>query len=347
MDFLERLKKYASSGVESPQQYRVAIIGGGSWATALAKMVLATEPGINWYMRRQDQIDEFIQTSKNPSYLTGVRFDVSKIWFTDGINDLVKSSDILIFATPSPFLKQHLKRLWRGLEKKIIISAIKGIVPEENQIVSEYFEKEYDVPKDQIAVLAGPCHAEEVALERLSYLTIGCSSRDRARELSQLFSTPYIRTAVSDDIIGIEYSSVMKNIYAIAAGICHGLKYGDNFLAVLLSNAIREINRFCNAANPMHRNTDESAYLGDLLVTAYSKFSRNRLFGTMIGKGYSVKTAQLEMEMIAEGYYATKCIHELNEKYQVAMPVLDTIYKILYERSAPVIEIKKLSDIMK
>jgi glycerol-3-phosphate dehydrogenase (NAD(P)+) len=349
MDFFDKLRKYATSGIgdDKPQQYRVAIIGGGSWATALAKIALANEPGINWYMRRQDQINEFIQTSKNPSYLTGVRFDVSKIWFTDGINDLVKASDILIFATPSPFLKQHLKRLWRGLEKKIIISAIKGIVPDENQIISDYFEHEYDVPKDQIATLAGPCHAEEVALERLSYLTVGCSNRDRARELSRLFSTPYIKTTVSADIVGIEYSSVMKNIYAIAAGICHGLKYGDNFQAVLLSNAIREISRFCNATNPMHRDTDESAYLGDLLVTAYSKFSRNRLFGTMIGKGYSVKTAQMEMEMIAEGYYATKCIHELNEKYQVTMPILDATYKILYERSAPIIEIKNLSELMK
>ncbi|MDR2854288.1 MAG: NAD(P)H-dependent glycerol-3-phosphate dehydrogenase [Prevotellaceae bacterium] len=322
-------------------------MGGGSWATALAKIALNNVPSINWYMRRQEQIDEFIQTGKNPSYLTGVKFDVSKIWFTNGINDLVKASDILIFATPSPFVKQHLKRLWRSLDKKIIITAIKGIVPEENMIVSDYFEEEYDVPKDQIAVLAGPCHAEEVALERLSYLTIGCSSRDRARELTQLFSTPHIKTTISDDIVGIEYSSVMKNIYAIAAGICHGLKYGDNFQAVLLSNAIREISRFCNAANPMHRDTDESAYLGDLLVTAYSKFSRNRSFGTMIGKGYSVKTAQLEMEMIAEGYYATKCIHELNEKYQVSMPILDAMYKILYERSAPILEIKKLSDLLK
>jgi glycerol-3-phosphate dehydrogenase (NAD(P)+) len=350
MDFLDKLIKYASSSAdktENKSKYRVAIIGGGSWATALAKIVMENEQGINWYMRRKEQIDEFIQTSKNPSYLTGVKFDVNRIWFNDGINDIVKSSDILVFATPSPFLKQHLKKLWRSLDKKIIITAIKGIVPDENQIISNYFEREYDVPKEQIAVLAGPCHAEEVALERLSYLTIGCSSRECARELSQLFATSYIKTTISDDIVGIEYSSVMKNIYAIAAGICHGLKYGDNFQAVLLSNAIREISRFCNAANPLHRDTDESAYLGDLLVTAYSKFSRNRLFGTMRGKGYSVKTAQLEMEMIAEGYYATKCIHELNGKYQVSMPILEAMYQILYERSAPILEIRKLTELLK
>ncbi len=326
---------------------QVAVIGGGSWATAIAKILVTNEESINWYMRRQEQIDEFIRLSKNPSYLTGVKFDLDRIRFTSNINELVRTSDIIIFATPSPFLKQHLKKLRRKLEKKIIVSAIKGIVPDENMIVSDYFEQVYGVAKDNIAVLAGPCHAEEVALERLSYLTVGCSSRERARNLAKKFSTPYIKTAISDDIVGIEYSSVMKNIYAISVGICHGLKYGDNFQAVLLSNAIQEINRFCNAVNPMHRDINESAYLGDLLVTSYSKFSRNRLFGTMIGKGYSVKTAQIEMEMIAEGYYATKCIHEINEKYQVNMPIVNAVYEILYNRNSPTLEIRRLSELLK
>ena len=214
-------------------------------------------------------------------------------------------------------------------------------------IVTDYFEQFYNVSKENIAVLAGPCHAEEVALERLSYLTFGCASRENARMLAQRFNTSFIRTSISDDIMGIEYSSVMKNIYSIAAGICHGLKYGDNFQAVLISNAIQEMNRFCNATNPMHRDINESAYLGDLLVTAYSKFSRNRLFGTMIGKGYSVKTAQIEMEMIAEGYYATKCIHEISEKYHISMPIVDAIYEILYNRSSPTMEIRKLSEHLK
>ena len=214
-------------------------------------------------------------------------------------------------------------------------------------IVTDYFESIYNVPKENIAVLAGPCHAEEVALERLSYLTIGCASREKARILAERFSTSYIRTTISDDVLGIEYASVMKNIYSIAAGICHGLKYGDNFQAVLISNAIQEMNRFCNATNPLHRDINESAYLGDLLVTAYSKFSRNRLFGTMIGKGYSVKTAQIEMEMIAEGYYASKCIYEINEKYRVNMPIVDAVYQILYNRSSPLLEIRKLTEKLK
>jgi glycerol-3-phosphate dehydrogenase (NAD(P)+) len=329
------------------EKSKIAVLGGGSWATAIAKIALANNESINWYMRRQEQIDDFIRLSKNPSYLTGVKFDTDRIHFTSDINKVVRTSDILIFATPSPFLKQHLKKLRRKLDNKMIVSAIKGIVPDENMIVTDYFEEFYGVPKDNIAVLAGPCHAEEVALERLSYLTIACTSRDKARLLADRFNTSFIRTSISDDIMGIEYSSVMKNIYSIAAGICHGLKYGDNFQAVLVSNAIQEMNRFCNATNPLHRDINESAYLGDLLVTAYSKFSRNRLFGTMIGKGYSVKTAQIEMEMIAEGYYATKCIHEINEKYQVNMPIVDSIFEILYNRCSPTMEIRKLTEKLK
>lgn len=329
------------------ERHKIAILGGGSWATAIAKILLNNVSEINWYMRRQEQIDEFIRLSKNPSYLTGVKFDTDHICFTNNINHVVAVSDILIFATPSPFLKQHLRKLRRRIDKKIIVSAIKGIVPEENLIITDFFEQVYNVPKENIAVLAGPCHAEEVALERLSYLTLASASRDKAKMLAQLFATSFIKTSTSEDVMGMEYSSVMKNIYSIAAGICHGLKYGDNFQSVLISNAIQEINRFCNATNPMYRNISESAYLGDLLVTAYSKFSRNRLFGNMIGKGYSVKTAQIEMEMIAEGYYATKCIYEINQKYKVDMPIVDTVYEILYNRASPLLKIRELTDKLK
>jgi len=330
-----------------PYKQKIAILGGGSWATAIAKIVLNNVSEINWYMRRQEQIDEFIRLSKNPSYLTGVKFDTDHIRFTSNINQVVATSDILIFATPSPFLKQHLKKLTRRIDKKIIVSAIKGIVPDENLIVTEFFEQIYKVPKENIAVLAGPCHAEEVALERLSYLTIASASREKARMLADKFATSFVKTSISEDVMGMEYSSVMKNIYSIAAGICHGLKYGDNFQSVLISNAIQEIKRFCNATNPLYRDINESAYLGDLLVTAYSKFSRNRLFGNMIGKGYSVKTAQLEMEMIAEGYYSTKCIHEINEKYHVDMPIVDAVYEILYNRNSPILKIRELTDKLK
>lgn len=323
---------------------KVAVIGGGSWATAIAKIVLANADSIVWYMRRQDQIDEFIRLSKNPSYLTDVKFDISRIHFTSKINKAVALADTLIFATPSPFLKAHLKKLRLPIHEKFIISGIKGIVPEENMIMSDFFNTHYNVPLENIAVLAGPCHAEEVALERLSYVTFACKDREKSKLLTQSFSSNFVFVNTTEDVDGIEYSSVMKNIVAIAVGICHGLKYGDNFQAVLISNAIQEINRFCNAIHPIPRNINESAYLGDLMVTSYSKFSRNRLFGTMIGKGYSVKTTLMEMEMIAEGYYATKCIKEINGKYQVNLPIVDAVYNILYNRISPTIEIRELSN---
>ena len=323
---------------------KIAIMGGGSWATAIAKMVLNQAETINWYMRRDDRIADFKRLGHNPAYLTGVKFDTKRINFSSNINDVVKESDTLIFVTPSPYLKSHLKKLKTKIRDKFIITAIKGIVPDDNMIVSEYFTKEYGVPAQNIAVVAGPCHAEEVALERLSYLTIACPDIDKASVIAQHLSCSYIKTSVSNDVAGIEYGSVLKNVYAIAAGICNGLKYGDNFQAVLMSNAVQEMSRFLQTVHPLDRNVTDSAYLGDLLVTGYSNFSRNRTFGAMIGKGYSVKSAQIEMEMIAEGYYGTKCIKEINRHYHVNMPILDAVYNILYERISPLMEIKLLTD---
>ena len=323
---------------------KIAIMGGGSWATAIAKMVLAQADTLNWYMRRDDRIADFKRLGHNPAYLTSVKFDVKRIHFSSNINDIVKESDTLIFVTPSPYLKNHLKKLKTKIKDKFIISAIKGIVPDDNMIVSDYFTKEYGVPPENIAVVAGPCHAEEVAMERLSYLTIACPDTNKATAVARLLASSYIKTSVSNDVVGIEYGSVLKNVYAIAAGICNGLKYGDNFQAVLMSNAVQEMERFLQTVHPIDRNVNDSAYLGDLLVTGYSNFSRNRTFGAMIGKGYSVKSAQMEMEMIAEGYYGTKCIKEINQHYHVNMPIVDAVYNILYERIAPVIEIKLLTD---
>lgn len=320
-------------------------MGGGSWATALAKITMSKGDKINWYMRRPEQIEIFQRLGNNPSYLSSIRFDTKKIKFYANINLAVKNSDILVFATPSPFLKQHLQKLTRTLSNKIIVSAIKGIVPDENMIINDYFQKFYGVKQENIAIIAGPCHAEEVALERLSYLTIACANNELGTYLAERLSCSFLKTSITSDIKGIEYSSVLKNVYAIAVGICHGLKYGDNFQAVLISNSIREINRFVDAIERNNeRNTQDSAYLGDLIVTAHSRFSRNRTFGTMIGKGYSVKTSQLEMEMIAEGYYGTKCIKEINDTLNVDMPILDAVYNILYERIAPTIEIKLLTE---
>ena len=326
---------------------KIAVMGGGSWATAIAKIMSMTQTNFNWYMRRPEQIEEMRKFGHNPSYLTGVKFDIKNIKFYDDINEVVADSDTLIFATPSPFLKQHLNKLQTPMSDKMIVSAIKGIVPDENMLVSEYFTKFYDIPAESIAVLGGPCHAEEAALERLSYLSITCPNSSNAQGIADAFSTHFVRTSISNDVIGVEFASVLKNVYAIVSGICHGLKYGDNFQAIFISNSIVEMERFLSAASPIERKICNSAYLGDLLVTAYSRFSRNRIFGTMIGKGYSVKTAQLEMEMIAEGYFGTKCIKEINEKYKVDMPILDTVYSILYEHKSPVIAIRKLTETFK
>jgi glycerol-3-phosphate dehydrogenase (NAD(P)+) len=327
--------------------YKIGIMGGGSWATAIAKIISMTQTNFNWYMRRPDQIEEFKHLGHNPYYLTGVKFNMNHITFYNNINEVVLNTDILIFAIPSPFLKQHLQKLNISLKDKIIVSAIKGIVPDENMLVSDYFSTFYEVSKNNVAVLAGPCHAEEVALERLSYLNIACAETERSDLVASMFKAHFIKTAVSHDVTGVEYASVLKNVYAIVSGICHGLKYGDNFQAIFLSNAIVEMERFINAVNPVDRNICDSTYLGDLLVTAYSRFSRNRIFGTMIGKGYSVKTAQLEMEMIAEGYFGTKCIKEINSKYNVEMPILDTVYSILYEKKSVIQTIRKLTESFK
>ena len=323
---------------------KIAIIGGGSWATAIAKIVVGKTHHIGWYMRREDQIEDFKRLTHNPSYLTSVHFNIKEIEFNNDLNKIVEAYDTLVFVVPSPYLKNHLKKLKTRLKDKFIVTAIKGIVPDENLICTEYFHQVFDVPHDNLACIGGPSHAEEVALERLSYLTVGCSDMEKAQAFAGILNSQFIKTKTSTDVIGIEYSSVLKNVYAIAAGICSGLKFGDNFQAVLMANAVQEMSRFLQSVHPVERNVYDSVYLGDLLVTGYSNFSRNRVFGSMIGKGYSVKSAQMEMEMIAEGYFGTKCMKEINRHCHVNMPILDAVYNILYERIAPQIEIKLLTD---
>ena len=323
---------------------KIAIIGSGSWATAIAKIVIEHTHDIGWYFRKEDKIEEFKRKGHNPAYLTSVHFNLNEIFFSSDINEIVEEYDTLVFVTPSPYLKDLLKKLKKELHSKLIVTAIKGIVPDEDLVCSEYFHKAYGVPYENLAVIGGPSHAEEVAMERLTYLTIGCSDVDKARSFSEKLASNYVKTKTSQDVIGIEYASVLKNVYAIAAGMCYGLKYGDNFQAVLMSNAMQEMNRFLNTINPIERAIIDSVYLGDQLVTGYSKFSRNHTFGAMIGKGYSVKAAQIEMEMVAEGYFGTKCMKEINRRLHVNMPILDAVYNILYERINPQTEIKLLTD---
>jgi len=323
---------------------KIAIIGSGSWATALAKIVLFNVESINWFFRNPENIESFKKFRHNPNYLRGIDFETERIHFTNDINEAVQDADVVILAIPAAFLKESMSGLTVGLKDKFVVSAIKGIVPDGNLIIAEYLHQAFGLPFDHIGVIAGPCHAEEVALERLSYLTVACPDVKKARAFAFVLECPFIRTHVSDDIYGTEYASVLKNVVAIAAGICHGLRYGDNFQAVLVSNAIQEIKRFVDRVHPITRDIKSSAYLGDLLVTAYSQFSRNRAFGTMIGKGYSVRSAQLEMHMVAEGYYAAKSIHEINEELRVNMPISDAVYNILYENISPAIEIRLLTE---
>lgn len=324
--------------------YKVGIVGGGSWATALAKILMETQVGFNWFMRKPESIELFKQDAHNPHYLRDVEFDVENIYFTSDINEIVQKSDIIVLAIPSAFIKNALKNLNVSFDNKIVVSAIKGLIPDENMIVGEFLNEVYNIPLDNITVISGPCHAEEIALERLSYLTFSCCNIDNAQLVADVFTCQYVKTSTSEDIYGTEYGAVLKNIFALASGICHGLRYGDNFQAVLMSNAIQEMKRFVDTVHPIDRDIKSSAYLGDLLVTGYSQFSRNRTFGTMIGKGYSVKSAQVEMHMIAEGYFGVKGIKAINDKYKVYMPITDAVYNILYENIAPAIEIKLLTE---
>ncbi|UTW64059.1 NAD(P)H-dependent glycerol-3-phosphate dehydrogenase [bacterium SCSIO 12741] len=324
---------------------RIGVIGGGSWATALAKILSENLDSINWWMRNPAAVDHFNTYHRNLNYLSSVLFVGDKLRVSNNLEEVVKDSDILIMATPSAFLYDVFNDFPKDLMKgKIIFTAIKGVVPEYHAIPAKFFHKQFRTPYNEMGIICGPCHAEEVAMERLSYLTIACEDTSIAEDLAEKLACRYIKTTVSDDLFGSELSAILKNVYAVGSGICHGIGYGDNFQAVLISNALQEIKRFVDAVHPIHRDVITSAYLGDLLVTAYSQYSRNRTFGNMIGRGYSVRSAQFEMNMVAEGYYAAKGIIEINKKFQVDIPICESIYRILYERMSPAIEMKLLAD---
>ncbi len=325
---------------------KIAVFGGGSWATAIVKMLSENLTEIGWYMRSTSNIAYIREHRHNPSYITSIEFNTDQLVLSSDINEIVEYADYLIFAIPSAFLNDELKKISVPLRNKIIFSAIKGIVPETGKIVGEHFFEEFKIPLSNIGVITGPCHAEEVALERLSYLTIACQDEQKAKFIAKQFSSRYINTKTTDDIIGTEYAAMLKNIYAIAAGIAHGLGYGDNFQSVLMSNAIREMKRFIKKVHKMKRNINDSAYLGDLLVTGYSVFSRNRMFGNMIGKGYTVKSAMFEMSMVAEGYYATKSAYEIKNEKEARTPIIDTVYGILYNHKQAKKEFKKLTELL-
>ncbi len=322
----------------------IGIIGGGSWATALAKVLTDQHQPIYWWMRNPDTIAHIRQHHHNPRYISSAHLNIENATLSTDLNQVIEPSEALILAIPAAFLDEVIGHLSPAvLKEKLIISGIKGILPEQHQLVANYCHDKFEIPYEQLAIIAGPCHAEEVASEKLSYVTIACTNADYANKIAQRLSTRYLQTNTTDDIFGTEYTAVLKNVIAMASGISHGLGYGDNFQAVLIANAVQEIRRFIDAVHPIDRDIASSAYLGDLLVTAYSQHSRNRTFGNMIGKGYSVKSAQLEMNMIAEGYYAVKSIYEINKSYQAHLPIVNTVYKILYENEPPAKAFDKLT----
>jgi glycerol-3-phosphate dehydrogenase (NAD(P)+) len=324
---------------------KFCILGSGSWATALMKLLTSKQnSNVYWYIRSEETIAHIRQYGNNPKYLSSIRFDTAKFEMTSDVNMALELSNVVIVAIPAVFVSETLEKVQVDMSRKFIVSAVKGIIPEVNKSVSEYFNAKYDIPYTQLGVISGPCHAEEVALERLSYLTFSCKRKNLAEFISKNIESPFLKIISSTDVYGSEYAAILKNIYAIGAGICHGLGYGDNYISVFVSNSFEEMRRFLNDTNLSPRQTTRSAYLGDLLVTCYSQFSRNRALGTMIGKGYGVLSATMEMTMVAEGYYASECIHKINETKNVTMPIADTVYRILY-RNAPVHEeIKKLSN---
>lgn len=328
-------------------QYKpVAVIGGGSWATAIIKILSDNKvPELFWWLRDPEAINSIRKYGHNPKYLSSVAVTLPHKHISTDLHQLVSKAEIIILAVPAAFLAQALSSCSaEDFKGKKVVSAIKGMIPGENLLIADFMFSRFRLPADDFMVLTGPCHAEEVALEKLSYLTIAATSHQNGSEFARLLNNRYIKTLVSDDVYGTEYSAVLKNVIAIASGICHGLGYGDNFQAVLISNAIQEIKRFIDTAHPITRDINDSAYLGDLLVTAYSQFSRNRTFGAMVGKGYSVQSAQLEMNMIAEGYYAAHSAFQLNERLGVHMPILNAVYQILYNNAAPVHEIEMLAN---
>lgn len=327
------------------QDLQAAVIGSGSWATAIVKILLNNVEKVHWWVREEEIALHLKQYGNNPKYLSSVSFDPKRLEVSHELNRVLKRADVPIFCIPAAFLQSSLSGMHASLLRdKPVVSAIKGIIPGDNDIMSDFFYKRYGVPVNQFVAVSGPSHAEEVAQEKLTYLTVASENRVNAVAVSNLFSCRFINTSITDDIFGTEFAPVLKNIIAIATGIISGLGYGDNFQAVLISNALREISRFVDVVRPNNRDINKSVYLGDLLVTCYSQFSRNRRYGQMLAKGYSPHYAQMEMNMVAEGYYATKCIKEMNVRYEVDMPIADTVYNILYEGRDPAKEIRALQD---
>ena len=321
----------------------IGVLGSGSWATALVKILSENTLNLNWFIRNPESIEQIKSVGRNPKYLSYVDLNLDKLKISSDINKVIYDSDILIVAIPSPFIESSLISSKKLLSKKILVSASKGIIPESFLTISEHLNREYNIPRKNLAIISGPSHAEEVAQEKLTYLTVGTNNLKLGEHISSLLNTKYIISTVSRDMTGIEISSSLKNIYSIMVGIAHGLGYGDNFISVLISHSTKEMSDFIEVFHKAKRKINHSAYLGDLLVTTYSSFSRNRTFGNMIGKGYSINSAKAEMNMIVEGYYATKNASLISKKLSKKFLIIDVCYKILFENRSANKHMRELS----
>lgn len=321
------------------------IIGSGSWATALAKILTDNGNTIYWWVRNAETITHIEKRRHNPHYLSSAYFDPAQLKLSSDITEVVSKSEALVIAVPSAYVENAFAQIPAEMLKgKKIISAVKGILPSENQLLNDYLSTHFQFPLADYFAVLGPCHAEEVASEKLSYLTFSGVDDAMVLNIAAYFKTEYLNTVTNNDVTGVQYAAVLKNIYALGAGIAHGLEYGDNFLSVYIANSANEMVHFLRKLNDnteVH-NYAASVYLGDLLVTCYSLYSRNRTFGNMIGKGYSVKVAQLELNMVAEGYNASKCIHLMNETVKADIPIASAIFEILWEHLPAVQGFKKI-----
>ena len=322
---------------------RCGVIGYGSWATALVHTLEKNKKEVWWHIRNEEILESMETEGRNAKYLSEIEFDTTLIHATQSLDEVVSNCEIILVAAPSAFIKKFMEELTASLEDKFILSATKGIIPEDYTTITEYFNVAYGLPYSNLGVISGPSHAEEVSRDKLSYLTVACKDTENARLIGEMFSTNSVRISYSEDIYGIEYAGILKNIYALAAGLAYGLGYGDNFRAVLTSACAKELTRFVNESYPFERDTSNSAYLGDLLVTSYSTFSRNRRLGQLIGHGCTVKSALNEMTMVAEGYYAAACIKKINDRHNVYMPIADMVYDILYCKASPRKKMKELT----
>lgn len=328
------------------EKARCAVIGYGSWATAIVSLLVRNEKEVWWYIRNEDVLEGLLTEGRNRKYLSDIEFDKSTIHPSKDIDEVVSSSKIVIVAAPSAYLKDFLAPLTVSLEDKFVISAIKGIIPGDYKTAAEYLHDRYNLTYKQIGIISGPSHAEEVGRKKLSYLTVVCTDPDNAHLIGSKLATDYLKLSYSTDIYGVEYAAIMKNIYAISVGIATGLGYGDNFRAVLISSCAKEMTRFLMESYPDHRNTMDPAYLGDLLVTCYSNYSRNRRLGQLIGRGCTVKSALNEMTMVAEGYFASDCIRHINFRHKVDMPIADMVYDILYRNALPRQKMRELATLL-